>query len=86
MKLCATPVLTFPRGGETSIIEVDASNLAVGGVLSQEQPDGAIHPVAYFSATLSKSQQNWSAHSKEASKIMIQSSAQQRDYLSTAAP
>ena len=65
-KLCAKPVLAFPRCGKTFIVEVDASNIAVGGVLSQDQPDGTIHPVAYLSTTLNKSQQNWSAHSKEA--------------------
>ena len=70
-KLCAKPVLAFPRCGETFIVEVDASNIAVGGVLSQDQPDGTIHPVAYFSTTLNKSQQNWSAHSKEAYALLV---------------
>ena len=50
---------------------MDASNIAVGGVLSQDQPDGTIHPVAYFSTTLNKSQQNWSAHSKEAYALLV---------------
>ena len=70
-QLCAKPVLAFPRCGETFIVQVDASNIAVGGVLSQEQPDGTVHPVAYFSTTLNKSQQNWSAHSKEAYALLV---------------
>ena len=70
-KLCAKPVLAFPCCGETFIVKVDASNIAVGGVLSQEQPDGTIHPVAYFSTTLHKSQQDWSAHSKEAYALLV---------------
>eukprot|EP00794_Sanderia_malayensis_P010613 gene10613-11738_t len=58
-------------GGEIFRVEVDASNLAVCGVLLQEQLDGAIDPVIYFSTTLSKSEQNWSAHSKEAYALLV---------------
>ena len=35
-ELCSEPTLAFPRCGERFIVEVDASDVAVGGVLSQE--------------------------------------------------
>ena len=70
-ELCSEPTLAFPRCGEQFIVEVDASDVAVGGVLSQVQSDNSIHPVAYFSNTLSKCQQKWSTHSKEAFALLM---------------
>ena len=37
------------------IVEVDASNYAVGGVLLQQRKDSKFHPVAYISTALQKS-------------------------------
>ena len=65
-KLSSKPVLCFPKLGESFIVEVDASNHAVDGVLSQVGNDDNIHPVAYFSTELQPSQKNWSATTKEA--------------------
>ena len=51
--LTSHPVLAFPRIGETFIVQVDASNHAIGGVLSQKAYDNdEIHPVAFFSSAL----------------------------------
>jgi len=65
-KLLSKPVLNFPKLGEPFVVEVDASNHAIGGVLSQVGNDQFLHPVAYFSTALQASQKNWSATSKEA--------------------
>lgn len=65
-KLSSKPVLSFPKLGEPFIVEVDASNHAVGGVLSQVGNDNCLHPVAYFSTALHTSQKNWSATTMEA--------------------
>ncbi len=65
-KLSSKPVLSFPKLGEPFIVEVDASNHAVGGVLSQVGNDDSLHPVAYFSTALQLSQKNWSTTAKEA--------------------
>ena len=65
-KLLSKPVLNFPKLGEPFVVEVDASNHAIGGVLSQVGNDQFLHPVAYFSTALQSSQKNWSATSKEA--------------------
>ena len=73
MKNClvSAPILAFPRISEPFIVEVDASDNAVGGELSQYDTNGEAHPVAYFSSTLSKSQRNWSPHSKEAYALIV---------------
>ena len=42
------------------VLTLDASNWAVGAVLQQEGPDGALRPLAFFSHKLSGSQLNWS--------------------------
>ena len=65
-KLLSKPILNFPKLGEPFVVEVDASNHAVGGVLLQMGKDQFLHPVAYFSTALQSSQKNWSATSKEA--------------------
>ena len=69
--LCSHPVLSFLNLGESFVVEVDASNVAVGGVLLQEDPSGKEHPVAYFSNTLKREQRDWSAHTKEAYAIVL---------------
>ena len=65
-KLSSDPVLHFPNLQEQCVVEVDASNFAVGGILTQKGEDGNLHPVAYFSTALQESQKNWSATTKEA--------------------
>lgn len=69
--LSSEPVLHFPDLSKQFVLEVDASNYAVGGVLSQQGNDNKLHPVAYFSTALQKSQQNWSATSKEAFALVL---------------
>ena len=53
------------------ILEVDASDQAVGGVLSQHNKDGHLHPVAYFSTALQISQKNWCATDKETFALIV---------------
>ena len=69
--LSSEPVLRFPDLNTPFVLEVDASNYAVGGILSQKAPDNTLHPVAYFSTALQKSQQNWSATTKEAFALVL---------------
>jgi hypothetical protein len=52
-------------------VEVDASDVAVGGVLLQTDKRGKEHPVAYFSNTLKRQQRDWSPYSKEAFAIVM---------------
>ena len=70
-KLCFEPVVKFPDFSRPFTVEVDASQYAVGGVLSQLDDHQQLHPVAYFSTALQKSQQNWSATTKEAFALVL---------------
>ena len=69
--LSTYPVLAFPKIGGTFFVEVDASDHAIGGVLSQKNENGEMHLVSYFSTTLKGAQNNWSAHSKEAYAVVM---------------
>ena len=46
-------------------IEVDASNFATGGVLSQKCEDGLWHPVAFRSETMTAAERNYKIYDKE---------------------
>ena len=55
------PVLAYPQFGlnKSFILETDASGSRLGAVLSQEQVDGHLHPIAYASRSLHKHEQNY---------------------------
>ena len=59
--LSEAPVLRPPQWGKPWIIDCDASNTAVGAVLSQEEPDTKEeHPVYYYSRLLNSAERNYS--------------------------
>jgi len=62
--LMYSPVLAYPRMEGQYILDTDASNTGIGGVLSQIQ-DGEEKVVAYGSKTLSKSQRDYCTTYKE---------------------
>ena len=47
------------------ILEIDASNNIIAGILSQLYPDGKWHLVAYFSKTIAPAKCNYKIHNKE---------------------
>lgn len=57
-------ILTYPDFNQPFVLTTDASNVAIGGVLSQVI-DGKEKPIAYLSRTLSKAEEKYSATAKE---------------------
>jgi hypothetical protein len=67
--LMSTKVLIFPNFQETFIVTTDASDVALGAVLSQgEIPFD--RPIQYFSKVLNKAQRNYSTIEKELLSII----------------
>lgn len=58
-------VLPYPDPEKQFFLETDASDFAVGAVLSQEVSPNVIRPVAFFSRTLSDSELNYTVYDKE---------------------
>lgn len=58
--ICTCPVLAYPNFNKIFVLTTDASNAALGAVLSQ---DG--HPIAFASRTLNKHELNYSTIEKE---------------------
>ena len=63
-QLAETPVLAYPSPDTEFILDTDASNFALGAVLSQIQ-DGTEKVIAYFSKTLGRSERNYCVTRKE---------------------
>ena len=60
----SAPILRHPDTSKPFIVEADASDFAIGGILSQDI-DGKIHPIAYYSRKLSVPEINYKVHDKE---------------------
>ncbi len=63
--LCSDPILAYPRDDLPWILDTDASNYAVGAVLSQRHPDGKERVVSYGSKVLNDSQRNYCTTKRE---------------------
>ena len=59
------PVLVAPDIDKKMRMEVDASDYAMGGVLSMECGDGLWRPVAFLSKSLNETERNYEIHDKE---------------------
>lgn len=69
---CTAPTLIHPNPQKPFIVEVDASTVGVGAVLSQysgEPPK--LHPCAYFSCKLSPVEQNYDIGNRELFAIKL---------------
>jgi len=58
-------VLAAPDLDKKMRKEVNASDYAIGGVLSMECEDGIWRPVAYLSKSLNKIERNYEIHNKK---------------------
>ena len=52
------------------MLKTDASDLALGVVISQQRLDGKCHPVAFYSQKLTVPEQNYKIYDKELLAIM----------------
>ena len=55
----SAPVLAYPDPNREYLLEMDASRLGLGAVLSQKQSDGKCHPVAFGSRALHGGEANY---------------------------
>lgn len=73
--LTNAPVLAYPDFEKTFHLTTDASNVAIGGVLSQNN-----HPIAFYSRTLNSAEKNYSTIEKELLSI-VENTKHFRPYL-----
>ncbi|BHF85374.1 hypothetical protein SprV_1002853800 [Sparganum proliferum] len=67
-KLCSTPILVFPDISNDAgkfILDTDASDTAIGAVLSQQQSDGTERVIQYLSRSLTKAERRYCVTRKE---------------------
>lgn len=65
-KFSSAPVLAYPNRDLPFLVETDSSNFAIGAILSQNSlKDNKIHPVAFFSRSLTSAEKNYPIYDKE---------------------
>ena len=65
-RFTTAPVLAMPDATRQFILEVDASELGVGAILSQRSPeDDKLHPCAFFSRRLTPAEKNYDVGNRE---------------------
>jgi hypothetical protein len=60
-----TPILTHPDFQKPFFLETDASEFALGAILSQPDKDGRLHPIAFHSRKFIAAEINYEIHDKE---------------------
>jgi hypothetical protein len=68
--MCEAPILAYPRQTGLLILDTDASDDGVGGVLSQIQ-DGEEKVLYYFSQTMNKHQRQYCATKRELLAVIV---------------
>ena len=65
-KFSSAPVLAYPNHDLPFLVETDSSNFAIGAILSQKyQKDNKIHPISFFSRSLTAAEKNYPIYDKE---------------------
>jgi hypothetical protein len=60
----SAPILKHYDPSLLTIMETDASDFAIGGILSKQR-EGCLHPVAFYSRKMDKAEFNYESHDKE---------------------
>jgi hypothetical protein len=68
--LVTAPVLALPWDSGLFRLETDASDIATGAVLYQEQEDGSFKPVGFLSKLYNEAEKNYTTYDKEMLAIM----------------
>src|SRR5258708_8000284 len=68
--ITSAPTLAFPSKSGPFHLECNASNFAMGAVLSQQQEDGLFHLIGFMSKSFSDTERNYQIHDKEMLAIM----------------
>jgi hypothetical protein len=63
-RLTTAPILIYPDLNKPFIVQTDASNEAIGAVLSQTSTDDKEHPIAFVSRSLTNCERNYSTTEK----------------------
>lgn len=64
--MSTAPVLATPKPGLPFVVTTDASDFAIGAVLSQEDPESKVaHPICFMSKKLSDAERRWPTHEQE---------------------
>ena len=70
MRIGEEVVLVIPADKGKYRVETDASDFAMGAVLSQQQQDGTWRPVAFISKSLNPAERNYEIYDKELLAVM----------------
>ncbi|KAL1022165.1 hypothetical protein UPYG_G00022990, partial [Umbra pygmaea] len=71
-RFTSAPILTQPDPARQFVVEVDASDVGVGAVLSQRSSeDGKLHPCAFLSRRLSPAETNYDVGNRELLAVVV---------------
>ena len=68
--LTSETLLVYPNFSQEFVVTTDASNVGIGGILSQKDKEGNLRPVAYTAKLLNSAQRNYSTLDRELAAIV----------------
>nr|VZI35628.1 unnamed protein product [Spirometra erinaceieuropaei] len=70
-KICDSTMLSHFEADKETIVQADASDYGLGGVLLQKDADGRVQPIMHAARSLTKAERNYSQTEKEALAIIF---------------
>ena len=70
-KFVTQPILAHFVSSKPTMVETDASDFALGAILSQQQPTNLWHPVAFHARKFKSAERNYDIHDKEMLAIVV---------------